>query len=193
VPWQIAAADALDHPRRQQLLALIREDPGASFRAIARLLDMQAGTVRHHLNVLRRSGLIVERIHGATTRFFDAEARDDDWVGTVLRRDADLATLHDWLKLNPRASQGQVLHAMAAKGWQRSTTQHRLKRLVEGGLAAVFAQGRYKLYTADSGAAGGATAPSVPSGSTPYLQGTSRWTGPDQGMPGRGGVHVACQ
>jgi DNA-binding transcriptional ArsR family regulator len=37
---------------------------------------------------------------------------------------------------------------MEALGWSRSTTQHRLARLADGGLVAIRLQGRLKMYSA---------------------------------------------
>jgi hypothetical protein len=36
---------------------------------------------------------------------------------------------------------------MEAEGWSRSTTQHRLSRLVDGGVASIRLQGRLKMYS----------------------------------------------
>src|SRR5687767_8804117 len=100
--------DDLNHPRRRLLLKFIRKSPGAGFREVARGAGLAPGTAPHHLTVLVRSGVVAERVHEATTRFFPA-GKDGNWIEVVLRRDPALAFLHDWLKLNPRASQGDVL------------------------------------------------------------------------------------
>ncbi|MHB1262419.1 MAG: winged helix-turn-helix transcriptional regulator [Thermoplasmatota archaeon] len=145
---RISAEEALDSPRRRNVFAAIQASPGVSFRELSRRSGVAPGTLRHHLNVLCQTGFVVEQPHGATIRFFDGEARGKEWIEVVVRREPSLAALHDWLKLNPRASQRQVLEAMRAHGWARSTTQHRLSRLVEAGLAVQVLQGRYKLHSA---------------------------------------------
>ena len=148
---RLGRGEALRHPRRRLLLEFVRGDPGANFREIARRTRLDLGTVRHHLTVLVRSGWVVERAHGATVRFFDARAaHDGDWVEVVLRREPALAALHDWLKLNSGVPQSRGLEAMAARGWPRSSTQHRLARLAEAGLAQVVPQGRFLLHSAAS-------------------------------------------
>src|SRR5688572_20993993 len=117
----VSTSDALESSRRRQLLAFVTDNPGIHFRELSRRADFGAGAVRHHLNVLRRTGLVIERAHGATTRFFHVDAsHNEDWREVVLRRNVDLATLHDWLKLNPQTSQSEVLETMSALGWARS-------------------------------------------------------------------------
>jgi predicted transcriptional regulator len=138
--------DALDHPNRAKLHAIILQDPGINFRQLARASGLAAGTARHHLTVLGRAGLVVEQGFGFTRRFFAPRAPSD--AAVVLLRESSLKQLHDWIKANPGAPQLQVLDAMAPLGWSRSTTQHRLQRLVQGGALQLRCQGRFKRYWA---------------------------------------------
>ena len=142
------AQDVLRSPRRLDLFVAVGSNPGIGFLELCRLAKVPPGTARHHLNVLLREGFIVERRHGAKLRLFRASSDDEPlWMELVLRREPALAALHDWLKANPRASQDQAIASMAARGWPRSTTQHRLTRLVKAGLTTWVLRGRYKVYT----------------------------------------------
>lgn len=143
---RLTKAEALEHPRRKAIFEHIQRNPGTSFRETARTVGIAAGTVRHHLNVLERAGMVVERPHGATVRFFEQKDSDADWVSVVMLREPALKVLHDWLKLHPGSPQTGILEAMEEQGWSRSTTQHRLLRLVDSGLVAIKLQGRYKMY-----------------------------------------------
>lgn len=139
---------ALEHPRRKIIFDYIRDHPGANFREIARNTGIAAGTVRHHLNVLGRSDIVVEHQHGSTVRLFENQAKfNDNWADLVLLREPPLGQLHAWLKGHPASPQKAVLEGMDAVGWSRSTTQHRLARLVDGGLATIRLQGRLKIYS----------------------------------------------
>ncbi|MHB1262263.1 MAG: winged helix-turn-helix transcriptional regulator [Thermoplasmatota archaeon] len=144
---RLTKAEALEHPRRKAIFEHIQRNPGTSFRETARTVGIAAGTVRHHLNVLERAGMVVERPHGATVRFFEQKDSDADWVSVVMLREPALKVLHDWLKQHPGSPQTGVLEAMEEQGWSRSTTQHRLSRLVDSGLVAIKLQGRYKMYS----------------------------------------------
>lgn len=145
---RLSKEQALEHPRRRAIFEHIQRNPGTSFRETARIVGMAAGTVRHHLNVLQRSGMVVERPHGATVRFFENHGKHDaDWVEVVMLREPALKLLFDWLKQSPQSPQTAILEAMEVHGWSRSTTQHRLSRLVDAGLVTIRLQGRYKMYS----------------------------------------------
>lgn len=146
---RISADKALEHPRRQRLFAYIRENPGGTFRELLRGTDIPAGTARHHLNILERTGVVVEKRHKSTLRFFPNHGQyDDTWDAVVMLREEPLAELHGWISDHPECMQKEMLAAMAGRGWSRSTTQHRLTRLIDGGLVTVRPQGRVKRYTA---------------------------------------------
>ncbi|HUR25286.1 MAG TPA: winged helix-turn-helix transcriptional regulator [Candidatus Thermoplasmatota archaeon] len=145
---RLSKEQALEHPRRKQIFEYIQLHPGANFREVARNTGIAAGTVRHHLNVLERAGQIVEHSHGSTVRLFENHGKfDHNWSDLVLLREPALGKLHDWLKAHPNSPQKAVLEAMEAEQWSRSTTQHRLSRLVEGGIASIRLQGRLKMYS----------------------------------------------
>ncbi len=144
---RLSKEQALEHPKRQKIYQYIQQHPGANFREVARETAIAAGTVRHHLTVLERAGHIVEHQHNGTVRLFENHGKfDHNWSDMVLLREPALSQLHGWLKANPGSPQKDVLEAMESLGWSRSTTQHRLVRLVEGGLVTIRLQGRLKMY-----------------------------------------------
>jgi DNA-binding transcriptional ArsR family regulator len=144
---RMTGEEALEHPNRKRLVEHVAKDPGINFRALVRVSGIAAGTTRHHLTILVRSGVITEQGFGATRRFFAGQA-GGDWEHKVLLREPGLRHLHDWVAANPGVTQMQALDAMAGAGWSRSTTQHRLQRLCEGGALEARWQGRYKRYWA---------------------------------------------
>jgi DNA-binding transcriptional ArsR family regulator len=144
---RMTGEEALEHPNRKRLVEHIQKDPGINFRGLVRVAGIAAGTARHHLTILVRAGVVTEQGFGATRRFFAGHA-GGDWEHKVLLREPGLRHLHGWVAANPGATQMQALDAMAAAGWSRSTTQHRLQRLCEGGALEARWQGRYKRYWA---------------------------------------------
>lgn len=141
---------ALENENRRKLYAYITANPGATFREVLRGTDMAAGTARHHLTVLARSKMIVEHGHRSTLRFFENHGKfDATWTSVVLLREDDLSKIYQWLTTHPNAFQRELLeHAESAWRWSRSTTQHRLARLIDGGLVEVSQAGRRKFYHA---------------------------------------------
>lgn len=148
----VHAGAVLEFTRRKRILDYVLQNPGANVREVARNTGTATGTVRHHLSILQRHGHLVARAHGATLRLFENHGKyDATWTEVVLLREAALCELHAWLQDHPASSQKAVVAGMQDRGWLRSTTQHRLKRLVHGGLVIVRLQGRLKIYTATNG------------------------------------------
>ncbi len=138
---------ALEHPRRRAIHGFVIDNPGTNFRDIVRETGVSSGTVRHHLTILERSGHLMERQFGGTVRFFENHGRyNATWSTVALLREPDLADLYNWLEAHPGSFQKDVLTGMEEQGWSRSTTQHRVSRLVDGGAVSMKTQGRWKCY-----------------------------------------------
>lgn len=60
-------------PPRRAIMEYLRANPGAHMRQIARDLGMSLGSLRWHLNVLEKRGLIRERRKGNLTEFYPSE------------------------------------------------------------------------------------------------------------------------
>lgn len=146
---RISPEEALEHPRRQIIYEYISENPGTTFREMVRNTGIPAGTTRHHLNVMRRCDLVVEKPHKSTLRFFENHGKfDASWDTVVMLREEPLKEVHDWLMAHPGSPQKVLVAAMMDRGHSRGTTQHRLGRLVDARLVTYRQQGRLKLYTA---------------------------------------------
>lgn len=146
---RLTERQALTNDNRRRLNEHIHERPGATFRELQRASGLAVKSTRHHLAVLKRSGIVVEHGHQNTRRFFPNHgAYDDSWDTVVLRRDADLARLHDWLLDHPGVPQKSIVEAAAGWGWSRGTTQYRLAKLAEGSLVRADRHGRQTIYTA---------------------------------------------
>lgn len=73
-----------DHQTRELLLENIKDRPGISFSKLMRLLNINEGTLRYHLNYLERKELITSKKEGAKRLYFNSlssayggEGRDD--------------------------------------------------------------------------------------------------------------------
>ncbi len=124
--------------RRTTIMAYVEANPGQSFRALSRGTRIPTGTLTHHLGVLKRHGRLAERPLGIRRLFYPADAVVSDPVAATMNLEPTLGALHAFVAANGSVMQNVVLAAFEAQGWPRSTTQHRLGRLVAvGGLLAV--------------------------------------------------------
>lgn len=112
---------------RERAMHAILACPGVSFRALGRATGIPAGTLVHHLRILKRARRIVERPLGVRRTFYPAGSAIPDPIEEVCRREPYLEQLRLWIDANPGSTQMDVLAAFA---WAHSTTQHRLHRLV---------------------------------------------------------------
>lgn len=60
-------------PPRNSIMEYLRVNPGAHMRQMARDLGMSLGSLRWHLNVLEKRGLVRERRKGNMTEFYPSE------------------------------------------------------------------------------------------------------------------------
>ncbi len=140
---------ALEHPNRRAIYEYVDANPGPTFRELIRETNMAAGTARHHIAVLGRCDVLIERQYGQTMRYFHCDQEHlGDWDAVVVLRDPDVDRLYQWLLHHPDVIQRTVLDEAEGWGWSRSTAQHRLKKLVDNNLASVRDLGRVKTYKA---------------------------------------------
>lgn len=150
---------AQENPRRKAIQEFIAEHPGAGFREVARGTGISTGVLRRHLEILKATGHVHDIRHGRSLRFFPGvcpsitNARE-----IILLREPALAQLYALVEQNPWLSQGEIVdQATREFAYSRATTQHRLARLINGGLLDVRKKGRFLLYatkTASSQIAG---------------------------------------
>lgn len=129
-----SAALLLEQPNRRRIVDHLEQVPGDHFRSIVRALHLSRGTVRYHLLVLKREGLVrSDRIAGKCRYFAMAKGvapeRNDlykkYWAHTDLRARVWSAVLR---LPDPRPST-----IAAALGLSRQLAAYHLKRLAKEG------------------------------------------------------------
>jgi len=138
---------------------VIATHPGISFRALGRTTGLPTGSLAHHLRMIKRAGDVVEAQLGHRRTFYPATSRVPNAAEATLAREPALVELQTWIAGQGRACQRAALDAMQGNGWSRSTTQHRLTRMVALGLVVEMRSGRFVLYTATSTSRQGPHAP----------------------------------
>lgn len=148
---RVQPGEVLRNRNRRAIFDYIGQNPGAGFNELQRALDVGKETVSYHVRVLLNAGKITQQSHGNTRRFFPAGFDAGQRTRTVLLRTKALDDLYALVERHPNLAQGEIMDLAAKEmGWSRSTTQHRLGRLVKAGLVATQREGRSLLHSAQS-------------------------------------------
>jgi DNA-binding transcriptional ArsR family regulator len=144
---RVLPQEARSHPRRRAIQEYLIAKPGAGFRELMRGTGSSSASLRRHLEILKQTGHIVEQKHGRSRRFMPVGIHFEQRNSTILLREQTLAELHSLVERNPWLAQSEIMDLAARDlAHSRSTTQHRLGRLLKGGLLTVRRTGRYRLY-----------------------------------------------
>jgi predicted transcriptional regulator len=130
---------AVDHPRRQEVLAAIEASPGISLNELGRRTEIPKGALTHHLRVLERLGLLTSRRERIWTRFFPPH-HVRRRIAIVTTRQEDVTQL---LSREPGLSQSDLALRL---GLQRKAAQYHLDRLEEAGVVRSDRAGRKTVY-----------------------------------------------
>ncbi|MES2154441.1 MAG: winged helix-turn-helix transcriptional regulator [bacterium] len=145
----------LESSRRQRIYSFIQENPGANFREIANALSLHQGNLSRHLLILARADLVVQHRSANSVRFFENHGKFDvTWRETALLRDERNRTLLDVVESLGPSTQGDIVRAMAARGFGRSAVQDRLYTLEKAGLVTQERRGRATAYSTPQKLAG---------------------------------------
>lgn len=139
--------DILDNRLRDQILHLIKAEPGIHASDIARRVEAGWGTIVYHLSVLERNKLVSSLVDGRHKRFFPIGIVDFSRRGqlAVLRNDTT-KTIFEMIAQDPGIIQGDVAGrsslSVPAAIWH-------LKRLEDAGLVGRAKEGRRVHYFAN--------------------------------------------
>lgn len=139
---RLQAEAALQHPMRAAIAQAVQAAPGQGFCELGRRLGVAQGTLRHHLSMLARSGVLRLVPIGSRLAILPVGERRSPAVMALLC-DPDLVALRDFVARHGRVCQRQVIAAFPAP---RATTGHRLRRLTEAAALRVQRQGRWLFY-----------------------------------------------
>lgn len=145
--WRhLHARNALEHPTRLAMLALLRAQPGLHLRALARASGLAVQRAAYHLDAMERLGLVASQDIGGKRCYFEAGA------GPEVRRalaDAALqpgATARDvmaFIAAHPGASQSEVARSL---GLLPGSARWHLRRLTEHGSLSEAREGKALTY-----------------------------------------------
>jgi hypothetical protein len=138
----------------RQVLTLIRRQPGMTFRGLNRVVGGPHATLRRRLDALLQGKRIREVREGTAKRYFPGSVRPASRDIALLN--PPLAELASWISqqlaarkgrdsqilAQNRVGQAYIVHHFAQQGWAKSTTKHRLGRLIK---AEVIDECRHEL------------------------------------------------
>ncbi|HLE96211.1 MAG TPA: ArsR family transcriptional regulator [Candidatus Thermoplasmatota archaeon] len=140
--------DALELQARQRIFDKVRERPGIHFSEIVRELDYAPTTVRYHLSVLEREGVLSSLEVGRYLRYYPREqgerflrdvlSPEEKRALAMLRQRVPLAVAVELL-VNGERTHGQLTTAV---GVSPSTMTHHLKRMTQVGVVQQAREGR---------------------------------------------------
>jgi len=139
---------AVENDARRAIRDYVAGNPGATFRELRGVTGLKSALLNHHLRVLKGGGLIHEQGHGASRRFLPPGLTSEEQrMKAILLREEPVNEVYELVRRHPWLAQGDLLDLAARElGFSRSTTQHRLGRLVKAGLLVVRHEGRFKLH-----------------------------------------------
>ena len=83
-----------EHPLRLRIVDALEKSPGIHFRELQRRLDAANGTLRHHLDILTKEGVVtIVPVNGRTCYYFGAPAQVEILEGTGITDDSRAAAM----------------------------------------------------------------------------------------------------
>lgn len=136
---RLTRREGLDHDKRREIVALVREEPGIHYAALRRRLDLVDGTAQHHLRKLEELDLVETRTTHGYTCYFPPGEVDQRLMDAAATLKADTARrILAAVRARPGASASEVAEAA---GVSPSTAHHHLERLREAGLVDAAREG----------------------------------------------------
>ncbi len=125
----------LEHRIRQQLYTYIQSNPGTHYRKIMNDLNLQMGTLTHHLNMLEQQSYIKSLQDGMYRRFYSYGVQPDSKL--IL---SEIQTkILEKVKHNPGISQIKIARNL---GVARKVVNYHIKILADAGFVYIEAIGR---------------------------------------------------
>lgn len=140
---RIEGKELLKHEAREEILDVLKREPGLCFQEIQDRVGLAPGTTKWHLNKLKGSSFIASMRDGRHTRFYPSGMDKTTLKAVVAIRDPSRLALVRMVQRNPGINQGDLA---SAAGLAQSTASHHLERLIEEGLVDKRKDGRSNRY-----------------------------------------------
>lgn len=143
--YRIRGGNLFANDTRRQVYDCIRKNPGIHLRGIGKETDITLGTIRYHIDLLRRSHAIAVLEDRGYTHYFENSGTYSASQQAVLKhmRNETTREILAVLAGNRFASRKDIAESLGIAG---STVTWHMKRLEEDGVIDVRTEGRYVSY-----------------------------------------------
>lgn len=140
---RVKGKELLKHEAREEILAILKREPGLCFQEIQDRVGLAPGTTKWHLNKLENSRFLSSLRDGRHTRYHPTGMEKATVQAVVAVRDPSRLALVRMVQRNPGITQGELAKAA---GLAQSTASHHLSKLIEEGLIDKRKDGRANRY-----------------------------------------------
>lgn len=147
---RLSRDEVTEHPTRASTLDLVRRNPACTTKDLAAICELNGGTLRYHLSVLERSGLIRSARLGRDRVWCEPATASLDAGGLTALRAPIRKTLLSVISSQPGLTQGQLARALKRS---KATTHYHLGELKGAGLVTATREGLRVRYHAGPSAA----------------------------------------
>lgn len=140
---RVKGKQLLEHEAREEILSILKREPGLCFQGIQDRVGLAPGTTKWHLKKLEDSNFVDSTADGRHTRYHPSGMEKATVNAVLAIRDPSRLSLVRMVQRNPGITQSDLAKAA---GLAQSTASHHLKRLIEDGLIKKERDGRANRY-----------------------------------------------
>ncbi len=140
---RVKGKELLKHEAREEILGILKREPGLCFQEIQDRVGLAPGTTKWHLDKLEDSSFVASMRDGRHTRYHPTGMDKRTVEAVVAVRDPSRLALVRMVQRNPGITQGDLA---SAAGLAQSTASHHLERLIGDGLIDKEKDGRSNRY-----------------------------------------------
>jgi DNA-binding transcriptional ArsR family regulator len=157
---------ALDNGTRKQIYEMLRAAPGASAAELSQASALHVTTVKYHLDVLRKVGMVGEQVVDGCRRFYSYENGDRmEFLTRALLDEPAARAIYQQIEQHPGLPFIEVARAL---GMRKEHVHYHVKKLTKHGLVTDrWEAGRRLLFAAPPQHGSPATLAAVPVASAP--------------------------
>jgi len=143
-PHRLTIEQVLENENRDKIISLILEQPGVHFNEILREIDISAGTLVWHLDILETFKVIQKQRIGQYLVYYPFKVRNPiSKLDLKLRKSRTTLEILQLINDHPGMYQNQIAHRMDL---DHKTVKYHIDKLIESELISVKKKGRRNLF-----------------------------------------------